>query len=58
MTIANRQLVRSLRQHLDPGEAEAIALAVEIEADHQRRERVQQRGKSRDQRADVRNRIR
>lgn len=33
MTVSNRQLVHSLRQDLDPGEAEAIALAVEIEAD-------------------------
>src|SRR3990172_3553526 len=32
-TVSNRQLVRSLRQELDPGEAEAIALAVEINAD-------------------------
>jgi hypothetical protein len=31
--VANRQLTHSLRQDLDPGEAEAIALAVEIEAD-------------------------
>lgn len=31
--VSNRQLVRSLRQELDPGEAEAIALAVEINAD-------------------------
>lgn len=33
MTIANRQLVHSLRQELDPGEAEAIALAIESNAD-------------------------
>ena len=31
--VSNQQLVRSLRQELDPGEAEAIALAVEINAD-------------------------
>ena len=31
--VSNRQLVRSLRQELDPGEAEAIALAVEVNAD-------------------------
>lgn len=31
--VSNHQLVRSLRQELDPGEAEAIALAVEINAD-------------------------
>lgn len=33
MAVSNRQLVYSLRQDLDPGEAEAIALAVEIDAD-------------------------
>lgn len=33
VTVSNRPLVRSLRQELDPGEAEAIALAVEINAD-------------------------
>lgn len=32
-TVANRLLVHSLRQDLDAGEAEAIALAIEIEAD-------------------------
>jgi hypothetical protein len=32
-TVSNGQLVHSLRQELDPGEAEAIALAVEINAD-------------------------
>lgn len=32
-SVANRQLVHSLRQDLDAGEAEAIALAVEIQAD-------------------------
>ncbi len=31
--VANRLLVHSLRQDLDAGEAEAIALAIEIEAD-------------------------
>lgn len=31
-TVANRELVRALRQDLDPGEAEAIALAVEMES--------------------------
>ncbi len=31
--VSNQQLVHSLRQDLDPGEAEAIALAVEIDAD-------------------------
>lgn len=31
--VSNRQFVHSLRQDLDPGEAEAIALAVEINAD-------------------------
>jgi len=31
--VSNHQLVRSLRQELDAGEAEAIALAVEINAD-------------------------
>lgn len=31
--VSNRQLVHSLRQELDAGEAEAIALAVEINAD-------------------------
>lgn len=31
--VSNHQLVRSLRQELDPGEAEAIALAIEINAD-------------------------
>lgn len=33
MTVSNRQLVHSLRQDLDAGEAEAIALAVEVDAD-------------------------
>ncbi|MBE0411514.1 MAG: DUF3368 domain-containing protein [Anaerolineales bacterium] len=32
-SVSNRQLVHSLRQELDAGEAEAIALAVEINAD-------------------------
>ena len=32
-TVSNLQLVQSLRQELDPGEAEAIALAIEIGAD-------------------------
>lgn len=32
-SVANRQLVHALRQDLDSGEAEAIALAVEIDAD-------------------------
>ena len=32
-TVSNRQLVHSLRQELDAGEAEAIALAVEMNAD-------------------------
>lgn len=31
--VANHHLVHSLRQELDPGEAEAIALAIEINAD-------------------------
>jgi len=31
-TVTNRDLVRALRQDLDPGEAEAIALAVETDA--------------------------
>jgi predicted nucleic acid-binding protein len=33
VTVTNRQLVRSLCQELDPGEAEAISLAVELNAD-------------------------
>ena len=33
LTVTNRQLVHSLGQELDPGEAEAISLAVEIKAD-------------------------
>jgi uncharacterized protein len=33
VAVSNRQLVHSLRQELDPGEAESIALAVEINAD-------------------------
>ena len=32
-SVATRQLVRALLQDLDPGEAEAIALAVEVSAD-------------------------
>ena len=32
-TVSNGQLVHSLRQELDPGEAEAVALAVELNAD-------------------------
>ncbi len=32
-TVSNQQLVHSLRQDLDSGEAEAIALAIEIQAD-------------------------
>ena len=32
-TVSNKELVRALQQELDPGEAEAIALAVEIEAE-------------------------
>lgn len=32
-TISNKELVRALQQELDPGEAEAIALAVEIGAE-------------------------
>lgn len=32
-TVSNQPLVHSLRQDLDPGEAEAIVLAVEINAD-------------------------
>lgn len=32
MAVSNLQLVHSLRQELDPGEAEAIALAVELNA--------------------------
>jgi len=31
--VSNRQLVHSLRQELDPGESEAVALAVELKAD-------------------------
>jgi uncharacterized protein len=31
--VTNRQLVRALQQELDAGEAEAIALALEVEAD-------------------------
>jgi uncharacterized protein len=33
VAVSNRQLVHSLLQELDPGEAESIALAVEINAD-------------------------
>ena len=33
LTVTNRKLVHSLGQELDPGEAEAISLAVEIKAD-------------------------
>ncbi len=33
VSVANRSLVQSLRKDLDAGEAEAIALALEIEAD-------------------------
>jgi len=32
-TVSNKQLVRALQQELDPGESEAIALAVEIGAE-------------------------
>lgn len=32
-SVANRPLVRALQQHLDPGEAEAIALALELGAE-------------------------
>lgn len=32
-TVTNKQLVRALQQELDPGESEAIALAVEIGAE-------------------------
>lgn len=33
LEVSDRRLVRLLRQNLDPGEAEAIALAVELEPD-------------------------